>query len=741
MLVRQYITMLIYSKETFEMKCPVVIQHDEMDCGAACLAMVGRYYGIKMPLVKYRDLLYFDNNGTTVFDIIQAAEQLKLNACPLKGTIDKLLEAVTNKQVKLPCIALIKSERYYHYIVIYNIKGHKVKYADPSDGIHTVSIDEFNKMYQNVIISIDKNDDFEKIEYKRKSFLIINNIVAENGKLLCELFLFSIIIIVLSICGSILIEFTINSALNHSDTGFHGADISYDISVEKTKTIVAVFNQVIEILVHKPIIILYILLIVYGLRLAIELEKSFIVTKMACNIEQRMSTMFFDKMISVPLNVFKGKKTGEFITRFTDVRRLNSFLVNIVTTSILNITFVIGFGLFLFLISSQLFVYTFIIVILFTGFTLFFQKIIRKKSFGVFNNVAQVVSVVEESIKGIELIKTYGLEKERTLTFKDKLDNYIYSFRKLANLRFIHNNIANWISGFGNFIIIYMGISMCMNDNLSFSTLLIYYILLSNFMVAVSRLVCIQPELSEAIIAFERIEDVLECESDIRNSVGKCVDCINDLEMQDVGYHYGLRTQVFDNISLKICKGEKILIQGSNGSGKSTLAHILIGNYRDIQGNVEYDGMQNVSLSSIKSNITYLNQDVFLFHDSIFNNIVIGQNNVSQEQFIQICKITGVDEIANGFAEKYDHIICDNGANLSGGQRQKIALARALLRNTPIYIFDESTSNLDENSAKEFLEIVKTYLADKTILIISHNEIFKGFVDKTYLIEKGQIKC
>jgi len=178
---------------------------------------------------------------------------------------------------------------------------------------------------------------------------------------------------------------------------------------------------------------------------------------------------------------------------------------------------------------------------------------------------------------------------------------------------------------------------------------------------------------------------------------------------------------------------------GGNGSGKSTLAHIMVGNYRDFQGEVLYSGKKNVNVASIKNNISYVNQDTFLFHDSIVNNIVMGCEHVTEEKLYEVCVVAGVDEMVREFPEGYNHVICDNGANLSGGQKQKIAMARALLRDTAIYIFDESSSNMDVVSEHNFMRIISEYLAEKTVIVISHNKMFREFANKVYKIEGGRL--
>ncbi len=128
-----------------------------------------------------------------------------------------------------------------------------------------------------------------------------------------------------------------------------------------------------------------------------------------------------------------------------------------------------------------------------------------------------------------------------------------------------------------------------------------------------------------------------------------------------------------------------------------------------------------------------------MFHDSIYNNIVLGKKDISPDDFIKVCEMTGVSEFVNNYPEGYDYVLSDNGKNLSGGQRRKIALARALLCNTEMFIFDESTNNLDEDSERRFLEIIERYLIGKTIIFISHNNVFDKYVNKIYRLERGEL--
>ena len=137
--------------------------------------------------------------------------------------------------------------------------------------------------------------------------------------------------------------------------------------------------------------------------------------------------------------------------------------------------------------------------------------------------------------------------------------------------------------------------------------------------------------------------------------------------------------------------------------------------------------------------VTYVNQEVYLFHDSLYNNLVFGCKDVDYEKLGQVCELTGVSEIIESFTEGMAHILSAGGKDLSGGQRQKIALARALMRDTPIYIFDESSSNMDSDSEEMFINLINEYLSLKTVIVISHREKFKNYVDKVYRIERGTL--
>lgn len=258
-------------------------------------------------------------------------------------------------------------------------------------------------------------------------------------------------------------------------------------------------------------------------------------------------------------------------------------------------------------------------------------------------------------------------------------------------------------------------------------------------MSSLTRLVYLQPEMAEIKTIFSRMEDIGEGENESVGDIKNKVKVITSIQVDNITYGYTPWKRIVNDLSFNIKEGEKILLTGPNGGGKSTLAHLISDDYNVQSGEIKYNGVSEMDRESIKKNITYVNQEVYLFHESLYNNLVFGCENVDHEKMVQVCELTGVREIIESFTEGMNHILSAGGIDLSGGQRQKIALARALMRDTPVYIFDESSSNMDSESEEMFISLINGYLSKKTVIIIFHRDKFKNHVDKVYHIEGGRL--
>jgi ABC-type bacteriocin/lantibiotic exporter with double-glycine peptidase domain len=241
--------------------------------------------------------------------------------------------------------------------------------------------------------------------------------------------------------------------------------------------------------------------------------------------------------------------------------------------------------------------------------------------------------------------------------------------------------------------------------------------------------------IAEAMTVFYRVEDIFESQVDYEEGI--TIKKINEICLENVNYAFDNSNIIIKNINLNIKEGNHIILYGNNGSGKSTLANLIIGNYSPSNGNILYNECKNVSSKTIKKFITYVEQEDFFFHDTLYNNLTAC--NCFIENFEKICVLTGVDKIVNNLPNGYNTIITENGSNFSPGQKKLFALARALLRDTPIYIFDEITNGVDILTKNKIYKIFESEFDNKTYILITHDKDFEKVGNIVYKFSQGEL--
>jgi len=215
-----------------------------------------------------------------------------------------------------------------------------------------------------------------------------------------------------------------------------------------------------------------------------------------------------------------------------------------------------------------------------------------------------------------------------------------------------------------------------------------------------------------------------------------------EIEFKNVTFSYD-REPVLENVSFRIAPGEKIGIAGETGTGKSTIAGLLLRFYEPDEGEITIDGVdiKDIKLESLRKNIAYVSQDIFLFSDTIKENIRIGKRNATDEEIEAAAKVAGADRFIRNLPDGYETEVGERGIRLSGGERQRIALARAVLKDAPIIILDEPTSHLDRKTEREIVESIEKISRDKTLIIIAHRLSTIKNADKIIVLDKGRIEA
>jgi ATP-binding cassette subfamily B protein len=249
--------------------------------------------------------------------------------------------------------------------------------------------------------------------------------------------------------------------------------------------------------------------------------------------------------------------------------------------------------------------------------------------------------------------------------------------------------------------------------------------------------------LQTAIVAAERLSEILELESEFKEDEDKKLapSLKGDIEIEGLNFRYGARQLVLRDINLKIRSGEKIAIVGESGSGKTTLAKLLLGFYDYESGEIRINGynIKDINKRHLREKIAYISQDIFLFSGTIFENLVLGNRNIKMEDVIEISRLTTLDEFVSKLPLRYNTMIEENGANLSGGQKQLIAITRALLKRPEIVIMDEATSNLDSVTEQAIGKVIEKVCEGITTIIIAHRLSTILKCDRVVVMHEGRI--
>jgi ABC-type multidrug transport system fused ATPase/permease subunit len=250
-------------------------------------------------------------------------------------------------------------------------------------------------------------------------------------------------------------------------------------------------------------------------------------------------------------------------------------------------------------------------------------------------------------------------------------------------------------------------------------------------------------KIQDALVAVDRLYQVMDLELEPLGADNRAVfpGVREAVELREVSFKYGCRANVLDEVSLTIPAGKTVAILGESGSGKSTLLKLLMGFYHPTEGQVLIDGvdLRDFELASLRDRIGLVSQEPFIFNGTVRHNIALGRPDASPEQVLQAARAAGLGEFIAGLPERFETVIGERGANLSGGQRQRLAIARAILRQPEILIFDEATSHLDTATERTIQESLKTVLAGKTVVLVAHRLSTVKDADHIYVLHQGRV--
>lgn len=453
----------------------------------------------------------------------------------------------------------------------------------------------------------------------------------------------------------------------------------------------------------------------------------------------------FSKLISLPLGFFTDERKGDMLTRMSsDISEVEFSIMSMLESFFREPIIIAGSILFMFYVSPSLTLFVFALI-LFTGFIIGgISRALKKKSLQAQNLLGTLMSIVEESLGGLRIIKAFNAEKFQ----EDRFNRENNQYRRLMNRILWRRDLASPLSEFLGIVVVavlmWYGSRQVFNQTIGPETFIAFLFAFFNVINPAKAFSTAYYNLQKGRAALQRIEYILQTENTIvENTHPRNINRFNTSVRYDQVYfrYHDQQPWVLDDISFTLHKGKTIALVGSSGSGKSTLADLLPRFYDINAGEIYLDDipLKEYSIRDLRSLLGIVSQEAILFHDTIYNNIVFGKEGVTPEQVEQAARMANAHEFIMETEHGYQTVIGDRGTKLSGGQRQRITIARAFLSDPQILIFDEATSALDAESERLVQAAMETLLEDRTAIIIAHRLSTIQHVDEILVIKNGKI--
>ena len=462
-------------------------------------------------------------------------------------------------------------------------------------------------------------------------------------------------------------------------------------------------------------------------------------------VEFDLKNEIYSQYQKLSLNFYKISQTGDLMNRISeDVAKVRMYVGPAVMYSINTITLLIIVVIYMYKQSPELTFYT-LSPLPFLSFTIYkLSKLINKKSIIVQEYLSELSSFSQESFSGIALIKSYSIEEKNYEEFNTLSEKCKDSQISLVKIQALFFPLMIFLIGLSNLFVIYVGGVQYLEGKLEGIGTIAEFIIYVNMLTwPVASLGWISSIIQQAEASQKRINEFLKQKSEIISKNNKEVDISGDVEFKNVNFTYkDTGIQALKNISFKIDKGDKLGIIGKTGSGKSTLLNLIVRLYNIDNGELVIDENQinDINIKSLRSQIGYVPQDVFLFSDTIENNIRFGSVNSSDKEVIEVSKISDIHDDILGFKNKYKTILGERGVNLSGGQKQRISIARALIRKPKLLILDDCLSAVDTETEENIINSLNNLNYSTTTIIVSHRVSSMKNANKIIVLNNGDIE-
>jgi HlyB family type I secretion system ABC transporter len=687
-------------------KIDYIMQIDEMDCGAASLAMICRHFGRKVSLARIRQLCHTATDGTSLNALVRSATELGLAARALKVSLRNL------PMMPLPAIAHWEGN---HWIVLYEVNPDFVRVADPAVGLLKLSRREFEAKWSGYAALFDYTPAFEQAPESKPTLAWIVPFLARYKVILLQVFGLAIAVSFLELLFPVFTQMVVDRVIVENDFGL--------LKIILLGMVAAlVFVQLFT------------------------LAQEYLLAFVAVRIDTAVLDFLSRRLLSLPMSYFNSRRTGDIQRRLDGARQVRQFAVQQGVGAVLAAIFLVGAVILMAMYSPLLTLAFLATTPLYVGLMILSVKVLRPLYQGMEESQGKYSSHQIDAIKGIEAVKAASAES----TFRDAMLNEFASVsQKLFKATFIvmsWESLLQTIGLLSTAIFLWVGATQVIHGQLTVGGFVAFSSLTAMAYAGIMRALGVWDNLQQASVLLNRLNDIFEQEPEQGRDRSRLVPVHSlegHIELRGVSFKYGgpEAPDILKDITLELPPGRMIALVGRSGSGKTTLVKLIAGLFEPTEGTIYFDNvdLKTLHYRDLRQHIGMVLQENHMFSDTIARNISFGDPEPDLDRVLAAAQAAAAHELIMRLPLGYETKIGESGLLLSGGQKQRIAIARAIYNNPPVLIFDEATSALDTESERQIQENLGRLMAGRTTIVIAHRLSTIREAHSIVVLEQGSI--
>ena len=682
---------------------PCVTAIGRSDCGPAALATVALHYGLRVSLLHLHEISKTDLQGTDLPGLDSAARTLGFET-----SLGRLNED-TIRRVSLPLIAHLNDSAEGHYVVVYRIKQRSIVVADPAKGVSTYSVKHFLQRWSGNVLLLRPGAHFGTRHHIESPWIDLCRLAFQERRFLIPAFGLALLASLLGYAVALFVRSLLDTIVPTTNT-----DLLTTLGIGLSVIVV--------------------------IRVLTGAVRQYALNRVGKSLSVRLSAQFVSRLLWLPFAFFEGHSAGEILTRFQDARVVAAAITGGLLAACLDLGLLIACGVFMAASSPELTLIVVAVVPAVLMITVVMLPKARRRERENHEHLSVLSHRFVEIVHAIKTLKIHSAESEADSRLAADTLAAQESLFARATLSNATGGATQLVTGAATVWLLWRGALLVLDHRLSTGDLMFFYSVLAMFLASLDRVGTSIATLQDAIGTFDRIREIgtLRQEND---GVLHRPSRVLPLRLERVGFSYRRQQSVLNDVTFILEPGDTVAILGETGSGKSTLVSLMVGLYRPTLGTVTCDGhdLADLDLSVLRRRVALVTQEAGLLSGTIRDNISLGCPEVTFDSIEEAARAAQAHNFIVRFPKGYDHEIGFGGAGLSSGQRQRITIARALVREPELLIMDEATSNLDTMTEMAVIDAIAGRLSGRTLLLVTHRLLTARRAKRIVVLHEGRI--